>query len=139
MELFALIGPLCLASFHVFQVRSCLSYDSEAVPGCGCTPVSAALKLLYIHRFSVDGDQLVVTDVGDHDSGTYTCVANTTLDMVSASAVLSVVGKNCSQETLWAALKRQTVKCIGSVRLLHFYTMNVDELLLLSFFFGRHF
>ncbi|XP_059964679.1 neuronal cell adhesion molecule isoform X8 [Mesoplodon densirostris] len=42
-------------------------------------------------RFTVDKDHLVVTDVSDDDGGTYTCVANTTLDNVSASAVLSVV------------------------------------------------
>lgn len=47
-----------------------------------------------IHRFTVDKDHLVVADVNDDDGGTYTCVANTTLDSVSASAVLSVVGKN---------------------------------------------
>ncbi|XP_044945586.1 neuronal cell adhesion molecule isoform X17 [Mustela putorius furo] len=42
-------------------------------------------------RFTVDKDHLVVADVWDNDGGTYTCVANTTLDNVSASAVLSVV------------------------------------------------
>ncbi|XP_040116779.1 neuronal cell adhesion molecule isoform X4 [Oryx dammah] len=42
-------------------------------------------------RFTVDKDYLVVADVSDDDGGTYTCVANTTLDNVSASAVLSVV------------------------------------------------
>ncbi|XP_036183382.1 neuronal cell adhesion molecule isoform X14 [Myotis myotis] len=42
-------------------------------------------------RFTVDKDQLVVADVSDNDGGTYTCLANTTLDNVSASAVLSVV------------------------------------------------
>ncbi|XP_006882701.1 PREDICTED: neuronal cell adhesion molecule isoform X3 [Elephantulus edwardii] len=42
-------------------------------------------------RFTVKKDHLVITDVDDDDGGTYTCVANTTLDNVSASAVLSVV------------------------------------------------
>ncbi|XP_004635030.1 neuronal cell adhesion molecule isoform X4 [Octodon degus] len=42
-------------------------------------------------RFTVNKDHLVVTDATDSDGGTYTCVANTTLDAVSASAVLSVV------------------------------------------------
>lgn len=32
-------------------------------------------------------------NVTDKDGGTYTCLANTTLDSVSASAVLTVVGK----------------------------------------------
>uniref|UniRef100_A0A8D0V9R5 Neuronal cell adhesion molecule n=1 Tax=Sus scrofa TaxID=9823 RepID=A0A8D0V9R5_PIG len=36
-------------------------------------------------RFTVDKDHLVVADVNDDDGGTYTCVANTTLDNVSAS------------------------------------------------------
>ncbi|XP_055974662.1 neuronal cell adhesion molecule isoform X24 [Sorex fumeus] len=42
-------------------------------------------------RFTVEKDLLVIADVSDDDSGTYMCVANTSLDMVSASAVLSVV------------------------------------------------
>ncbi|KAM8766023.1 neuronal cell adhesion molecule isoform 6-T6 [Rhynchonycteris naso] len=42
-------------------------------------------------RFTIDKDHLVVADVSDDDGGTYTCVANTTLDTASASAVLSVV------------------------------------------------
>ncbi|XP_007528364.1 neuronal cell adhesion molecule isoform X16 [Erinaceus europaeus] len=42
-------------------------------------------------RFHVNQDHLVITDVNDDDGGTYTCVANTTLDIVSASAVLNVV------------------------------------------------
>lgn len=36
----------------------------------------------------------MIADVSDDDGGTYMCVANTSLDLVSASAVLSVVGKN---------------------------------------------
>lgn len=47
-----------------------------------------------VYRFSVDKDHLVVTDVSDDDGGMYTCAANTTLDSVSASAVLRVVGKS---------------------------------------------
>ncbi|XP_066200205.1 neuronal cell adhesion molecule isoform X7 [Saccopteryx leptura] len=42
-------------------------------------------------RFTIDKDHLVIADVSDDDGGTYMCVANTTLDTVSASAVLSVV------------------------------------------------
>ncbi|XP_053464881.1 neuronal cell adhesion molecule isoform X13 [Nycticebus coucang] len=42
-------------------------------------------------RFTIEKDHLVIADVTDDDSGTYTCVANTTLDNASASAVLSVV------------------------------------------------
>ena len=63
------------------------------VMGCGWVSISAALNVWYC-RFTGDKDHLVVADVNDNDGGTYTCVANTTLDNVSASAVLSVVGKN---------------------------------------------
>lgn len=52
----------------------------------------------------MDKDHLVVADVWDDDGGTYTCVANTTLDNVSASAVLSVVGKNANAPSPLAAL-----------------------------------
>lgn len=58
---------------------------------------AVVFQLLYVrsvYRFSVDKDHLVVTDVSDDDGGTYTCAANTTLDSVSASAVLRVVGKS---------------------------------------------
>ena len=44
-----------------------------------------------------------VADVRDSDGGAYTCVANTTLDMVSASAVLSVVGKSGDTQGTTAA------------------------------------
>uniref|UniRef100_A0A8D2MPQ6 Neuronal cell adhesion molecule n=1 Tax=Zonotrichia albicollis TaxID=44394 RepID=A0A8D2MPQ6_ZONAL len=39
-------------------------------------------------------DNLTIMNVTDKDDGTYTCIVNTTLDSVSASAVLTVVGKN---------------------------------------------
>lgn len=61
-----------------------------------------------VYRFSIDKDHLVVTDVSDDDGGTYTCVANTTLDSVSASAVLRVVGKSKN--------KHNQVICIRSGR-----------------------
>lgn len=34
-------------------------------------------------------------NVTDKDGGAYTCMANTTLDSASASAVLTIVGKVC--------------------------------------------
>uniref|UniRef100_A0A8C3IU10 Neuronal cell adhesion molecule n=1 Tax=Chrysemys picta bellii TaxID=8478 RepID=A0A8C3IU10_CHRPI len=43
-------------------------------------------ELFIIHK-----DSLAIMNVTDKDDGTYTCVANTTLDSVSASAVLTVV------------------------------------------------
>uniref|UniRef100_A0A672U1J9 Neuronal cell adhesion molecule n=1 Tax=Strigops habroptila TaxID=2489341 RepID=A0A672U1J9_STRHB len=45
-------------------------------------------------RFLVGKDNLTIMNVTDKDDGTYTCIVNTTLDSVSASAVLTVVGKN---------------------------------------------
>ncbi|XP_031794667.1 neuronal cell adhesion molecule isoform X34 [Sarcophilus harrisii] len=42
-------------------------------------------------RFSIDNDHLVIMNISDEDDATYTCVANTSLDIVSASAVLRVV------------------------------------------------
>ena len=52
----------------------------------------------------MDKDRLGVVDVRDEDGGTYTCVANTTLDNVSASSVLSVVGKNATTPSSPVAL-----------------------------------
>ncbi|XP_040858179.1 neuronal cell adhesion molecule isoform X32 [Ochotona curzoniae] len=81
--------------YAVVQRGSTVSFECKVKHDHTLVPTVTWLKdnneLPNDERFSVDGDQLVVTDVGDHDSGTYTCVANTTLDMVSASAVLSVV------------------------------------------------
>ncbi|XP_030404852.1 neuronal cell adhesion molecule isoform X20 [Gopherus evgoodei] len=42
-------------------------------------------------RFIIHKDSLAIMNVTDKDDGTYTCVANTTLDSVSASAVFTVV------------------------------------------------
>ncbi|XP_020840283.1 neuronal cell adhesion molecule isoform X12 [Phascolarctos cinereus] len=44
-------------------------------------------------RFSVDNDHLLIMNISDEDDATYTCVANTSLDMVSASAMLRVVDR----------------------------------------------
>uniref|UniRef100_A0A8C3U2M9 Neuronal cell adhesion molecule n=1 Tax=Catharus ustulatus TaxID=91951 RepID=A0A8C3U2M9_CATUS len=43
--------------------------------------------------FLVGKDNLTIMNVTDKDDGTYTCVVNTTLDSVSASAVLTVVAR----------------------------------------------
>lgn len=45
------------------------------------------------YRFIVGKYNLTIMNVTDNDSGEYTCLANTTLDSVSANAVLTVVGK----------------------------------------------
>ncbi|OXB76727.1 UNVERIFIED_CONTAM: hypothetical protein H355_000275 [Colinus virginianus] len=42
-------------------------------------------------RFLVGKDNLTIMNVTDKDDGTYTCIVNTSLDSVSASAVLTVV------------------------------------------------
>nr|XP_060633606.1 neuronal cell adhesion molecule isoform X18 [Anolis sagrei ordinatus] len=42
-------------------------------------------------RFMVGKNNLTIMNVTDKDGGVYTCIANTTLDSVSASAVLTVV------------------------------------------------
>ncbi|XP_075886408.1 neuronal cell adhesion molecule a isoform X4 [Nelusetta ayraudi] len=42
-------------------------------------------------RFLVGADTLTISDVTDGDEGTYTCMMNTSLDMDSASAMLTVV------------------------------------------------
>uniref|UniRef100_A0A7M4ETF3 Neuronal cell adhesion molecule n=1 Tax=Crocodylus porosus TaxID=8502 RepID=A0A7M4ETF3_CROPO len=42
-------------------------------------------------RLIVGKENLTILNVTDKDDGTYTCIANTTLDSVSASAVLTVV------------------------------------------------
>ncbi|XP_073184164.1 neuronal cell adhesion molecule isoform X13 [Lepidochelys kempii] len=44
-------------------------------------------------RFIIHKDSLAIMNVTDKDDGTYTCVANTTLDSVSASAILTVVDR----------------------------------------------
>uniref|UniRef100_A0A672U465 Neuronal cell adhesion molecule n=1 Tax=Strigops habroptila TaxID=2489341 RepID=A0A672U465_STRHB len=44
-------------------------------------------------EFLVGKDNLTIMNVTDKDDGTYTCIVNTTLDSVSASAVLTVVAR----------------------------------------------
>lgn len=44
-------------------------------------------------RFIVEKERLTIKNITDKDKGTYTCVANTTLDSASASAVLTVVDR----------------------------------------------
>ncbi|XP_072257602.1 neuronal cell adhesion molecule isoform X18 [Pyxicephalus adspersus] len=44
-------------------------------------------------RFIIENERLSIKNITDKDKGTYTCVANTTLDSASASAVLTVVDR----------------------------------------------
>ncbi|XP_075456176.1 neuronal cell adhesion molecule isoform X17 [Ascaphus truei] len=50
-------------------------------------------ELVFDERFVFEKERLTIKNVTDKDEGTYTCVANTTLDSVSASAVLTVVDR----------------------------------------------
>ncbi|XP_023494693.2 neuronal cell adhesion molecule isoform X19 [Equus caballus] len=81
--------------YAVVQRGSTVSFECKVKHDHTLTPTVTWLKdngeLPNDGRFTVDKDHLVVTDVSDDDGGTYTCVANTTLDTVSASAVLRVV------------------------------------------------
>ncbi|XP_036926521.1 neuronal cell adhesion molecule isoform X8 [Sturnira hondurensis] len=81
--------------FSVVQRGSTVSFECKVKHDHTLIPTVLWLKdkgeLPSDGRFTVDKDHLVVTDVSDDDSGTYTCVANTTLDNVSASAGLIVV------------------------------------------------
>ncbi|XP_012576341.1 PREDICTED: neuronal cell adhesion molecule isoform X11 [Condylura cristata] len=81
--------------YAVVQRGSTVSFECKVKHDHTLTPTVTWLKdsseLLSDGRFTVDQDRLAITDVNDDDGGTYTCVANTSLDMVSASAVLSVV------------------------------------------------
>lgn len=81
--------------YAVVQRGSTVSFECKVKHDHTLIPTVTWLKdnneLPSDERFTVDKDHLVVADVSDDDGGTYTCVANTTLDNVSASAVLSVV------------------------------------------------
>lgn len=44
-------------------------------------------------RFVLGSDSLTISEVTESDEGMYTCIVNTTLDHVSASAALTVVGR----------------------------------------------
>lgn len=81
--------------FSVVQRGSTVSFECKVKHDHTLIPTVLWLKdkgeLPNDGRFTIDKDHLVITDVSDNDSGTYMCVANTTLDNVSASAVLIVV------------------------------------------------
>ncbi|XP_075065144.1 neuronal cell adhesion molecule isoform X3 [Mixophyes fleayi] len=44
-------------------------------------------------RYTIEKERLIIKNITEKDKGTYTCVANTTLDSVSASAMLTVVDR----------------------------------------------
>lgn len=87
-----LIAEVFTFLFYQVHQDACLLGRQSSV---SCVFMSfRLLSVCSVYRFSVDKDHLVVTDVSDDDGGMYTCAANTTLDSVSASAVLRVVGKS---------------------------------------------
>lgn len=65
-------------------------YDQKALTTLHKSRVN---QLSFLSRFIVEKERLTIKNITDKDKGTYTCVANTTLDSASASAVLTVVGK----------------------------------------------
>ncbi|XP_062956307.1 neuronal cell adhesion molecule isoform X28 [Cynocephalus volans] len=81
--------------YAIVQRGSTVSFECKVKHDQTLVPTVMWLKdngeLPSDERFTFEKEQLVVADVSDDDGGTYTCVANTTLDSVSASAVLSVV------------------------------------------------
>uniref|UniRef100_A0ACB8FPY1 Uncharacterized protein n=1 Tax=Sphaerodactylus townsendi TaxID=933632 RepID=A0ACB8FPY1_9SAUR len=66
-----------------------IKYDFTLIPTV--TWLKNSGELPNDERFIVGKYNLTITNVTDQDGGTYTCLANTTLDSVSASAVLTVV------------------------------------------------
>ncbi|XP_060100903.1 neuronal cell adhesion molecule isoform X17 [Heteronotia binoei] len=66
-----------------------IKYDPTLIPTV--TWLKDSGELSNGERFIVGKYNLTITNVTDKDGGTYTCLANTTLDSVSASAVLTVV------------------------------------------------
>nr|XP_056703699.1 neuronal cell adhesion molecule isoform X9 [Euleptes europaea] len=68
-----------------------IKYDPTLIPTV--TWLKDNGELLNAARFIVGKYNLTIMNVTDQDGGTYTCLANTTLDSVSASAVLTVVDR----------------------------------------------
>ncbi|XP_053263265.1 neuronal cell adhesion molecule isoform X12 [Podarcis raffonei] len=68
-----------------------IKHDATLVPTV--TWLKDGAELPNDERFFVGKHNLTIMNVTDKDGGTYTCIANTTLDSVSASAVLTVVDR----------------------------------------------
>ncbi|KAM8973600.1 neuronal cell adhesion molecule isoform 4-T4 [Pelodytes ibericus] len=81
--------------YRVIQRFGRASFECKVKHDPTLVPVIMWLKdsgdLLADERVTFDKEHLIIKNVTDNDEGTYTCVANTTLDSVSASAVLTVV------------------------------------------------
>ncbi|KAL8221343.1 UNVERIFIED_CONTAM: hypothetical protein K2H54_066143 [Gekko kuhli] len=68
-----------------------IKYDPTLIPTV--TWLKDSGELSNDERFIVGKYNLTIMNVTDKDGGTYTCLVNTTLDSVSASAVLTVVDR----------------------------------------------
>ncbi|XP_034983794.2 neuronal cell adhesion molecule isoform X2 [Zootoca vivipara] len=68
-----------------------IKHDATLVPTV--TWLKDSAELPNDERFIVGKHNLTIMNVTDKDGGAYTCIANTTLDSVSASAVLTVVDR----------------------------------------------
>ncbi|CAI5785446.1 neuronal cell adhesion molecule isoform X15 [Podarcis lilfordi] len=68
-----------------------IKHDATLVPTV--TWLKDGAELPSDERFIVGKHNLTIMNVTDKDGGAYTCIANTTLDSVSASAVLTVVDR----------------------------------------------
>ncbi|KAM8973601.1 neuronal cell adhesion molecule isoform 5-T5 [Pelodytes ibericus] len=83
--------------YRVIQRFGRASFECKVKHDPTLVPVIMWLKdsgdLLADERVTFDKEHLIIKNVTDNDEGTYTCVANTTLDSVSASAVLTVVDR----------------------------------------------
>ncbi|XP_063302965.1 neuronal cell adhesion molecule isoform X5 [Pelobates fuscus] len=81
--------------YRVIQRYGAAFFECKVKHDPSLVPVIIWLKdsgdLPIDERYMVDKERLTIKNVTDVDEGTYTCVANTTLDSVSASAVLTVV------------------------------------------------
>lgn len=49
--------------------------------------------MAYFHRYTFEGPDLIITNVGPDDEGVYTCEIITKLDMASANGTLTLCGK----------------------------------------------
>ncbi|XP_053319067.1 neuronal cell adhesion molecule isoform X3 [Spea bombifrons] len=83
--------------YKVVQRHGNASFECKVKHDPTLVPVISWLKdsgdLPVDERVTIHKERLTIRNVTDKDEGTYTCVANTTLDSVSASAVLTVVDR----------------------------------------------
>ncbi|XP_038608504.1 neuronal cell adhesion molecule isoform X30 [Tachyglossus aculeatus] len=81
--------------YQVVQRAGSVSFECRVKHDPTLMPTISWLKddneLPNDERFIFDKDHLVIRNITDRDDGTYTCIANTSLDKVSASAALTVV------------------------------------------------